>query len=128
MMPVLLKIVPETFRTVREELFLLGGAVLLGIPAGILFDLFRFLRRLIRHHWSVTMLEDIFFLLLISFLLLCYVSAFADGIFRMYYVIGCLCGFVLHECLLGNLFFSLWDSFARICRKLTHVFVKSDKK
>ena len=128
MMPVLLKIVPETYRTVQEELLLLGGAVLLGIPSGILFDFFRFLRRLISHHWAITMLEDIFFLLLVSFLLLCYISGFANGEFRMYYIIGCLCGFVLHECTLGNLFFSLWDSFARICRKLTHVFVKSHKK
>ncbi|MBR1553849.1 MAG: spore cortex biosynthesis protein YabQ [Oscillospiraceae bacterium] len=128
MMYLFLKTVPENFRTVEEELFLLGGAVLLGIPVGILFDFFRFLRRLIPHHWFFTALEDIFFLILVSFLLLCYVSTFAGGEFRMYHVIGCLCGFVLHECTLGNLFFSLWDSFARICRKLTRVFVKSDKK
>jgi len=128
MMYLLLKTVPENFHTVEEELFLLGGAVLLGIPAGILFDFFRFLRRLIPHHGLVTALEDIFFLILVSFLLLCYAGGFANGEFRIYYIIGCLCGFVLHECTLGKFFFSLWDSFARICRKLTHVFVKSDKK
>lgn len=124
----LLKIAPETFRTVEEELLLLGGSVLLGIPSGILFDLFRFLRRLIPHHWSVTMLEDIFFLIVTSFLLLCYVSGFARGEFRMHYVIGCLCGFVLHECTLGRFFFSLWDGFVRICRKIIIIFVKPDKK
>ncbi len=124
----LLKIAPETFRTVEEELLLFGGAILLGIPSGILFDLFRFLRRLIPHHWSVTMLEDIFFLTVASFLLLCYVSGFARGEFRMHYVIGCLCGFILHECTLGRFFFSLWDSFVQILMKISRLFVKTDKK
>ena len=48
MMYLFLKTVPENFHTVKEELFLLGGAVVLGIPAGILFDFFRFLRRLLQ--------------------------------------------------------------------------------
>lgn len=123
-----LQIVPETFRTVEEELLLLGGSVLLGIPAGIFFDLLRFFRRIIPHHAAAVLLEDIFFLLLVSFLLLCYVSAFARGEFRFYYVFGCLCGFGLYEALVGGPVLYLWDSFARICKKLFLSFVKHAKK
>ena len=121
-------IAPDTFRTVEEELLLFAGAFALGFPAGAIFDFLRFLRRIIRHHWSAVMLEDIAFLILLSFLLLTYVSAFAKGQFRLYHVIACLCGFVIHECTLGRLFFSLWDSFARICKKLSTNFVKHSKK
>lgn len=124
----LLKPAPEIYHTVEEELFLLGGSVLLGIPSGIVCDLLRFLRRLLPHHWSAVLLEDILFLILISFLLLCYVSGFARGEFRMYIVIGWLCGFLLHECTLGNLILHLWDSLARNFRKLLNLFVKSDEK
>ena len=124
----LLKIAPETFRTVEEELLLFAGAVTLGIPAGMLSDLFRFLRRIFRHHWAVVMLEDFLFLILLSFLLLVYVSAFAGGDFRFYYVLACLCGFVIYECTLGRLLFLVWDSFVRICRKLLTTFVKHSKK
>ncbi len=124
----MLKLIPETFYTVQEELLLLGGAVLLGIPAGIAWDCFRLLRRVLPHHWAAVMLEDIFYLIFVSFLLLCYASAFARGDFRMYYVIGCACGMVLYECILGRPVLRLWDSFARICKKLVASFVKHAKK
>jgi len=128
MLIMLLKMAPETFRSVEEELLLFAGAVLLGIPAGILSDFFRFLRRLLPHHWSAVMLEDFLFLILLSFLLLTYVSTFARGEFRFYHVIACLCGFVIHECTLGRFFFLVWDRFVRICKKLSTTFVKHSKK
>ena len=124
----LFRIAPDTFRTVEEELLLFAGAIILGLPAGIVFDFLRFLRRILRHHWAAVMLEDMLFLILLSFLLLTYAGTFAKGQFRLYYVIACLCGFVIHECTLGRCFFSLWDSFARICKKLLTTFVKHSKK
>ena len=44
--------IPDTFWTTQEELLLFGGSVLLGIPAGILFDLWRILRRLRPQTWG----------------------------------------------------------------------------
>ena len=38
--------IPDTFWTIQEELSLFGGACLLGIPAGILFDMNRLFRRM----------------------------------------------------------------------------------
>jgi len=121
-------VAPDTFRTVEEELLLLAGAVILGLPAGLVFDSLRFFRRILRHHWAAVMLEDITFLVFISFLLLTYVSTFGKGQFRFYYLIACLCGFVIYECTIGRLLFCLWDSFARICKKLLTTFVKHSKK
>ena len=125
---VLLKLIPETFYTVQEELLLLGGSVLLGIPSGIFFDFLRFFRRIAKHHAFTVMLEDMMFLLLTSLLLLCYVSTFANGIFRMYMVIGWLCGFLLYISTVGNLILYLWEHFARICEKIKAFFVKYSKK
>lgn len=124
----LLKLIPETFYTVQEELMLLGGSVLLGIPSGIFFDFLRFFRRIVKHHYFTVMLEDIIFLILTSFLLLCYVSTFGNGIFRMYIVIGWLCGFLLYIYTVGNLILHLWERFARICEKIKAFFVKYAKK
>ena len=122
------KLIPETFFTVQEELLLLGGSVLLGIPSGIFFDFLRFFRRIVPHHAFTVMLEDIFFLLVTSFLLLCYVSTFANGIFRMYLVIGWLCGFLLYISTVGNLMLYLLKYFTRILEKIKSFFVKYPKK
>jgi hypothetical protein len=124
----LIKLLPETFYTVQEELMLLGGSVLLGIPTGIFFDFLRLFRRIVKHHFLTVMLEDMLFLLLTSFLLLCYVSTFAGGVFRMYLVIGWLCGFLLYICTVGNLILALLERFARICEKIKAFFVKYPKK
>ncbi|MBR4319561.1 MAG: spore cortex biosynthesis protein YabQ [Oscillospiraceae bacterium] len=124
----LAKLIPETFCTVQEELLLLGGSVLLGIPSGIFFDFLRLFRRIVPHHAFTVMLEDIFFLLVTSFLLLCYVSTFAGGIFRMYLVIGWLSGFLLYIGTVGNFILHLLERFARICGKIKAFFVKYPKK
>lgn len=136
-------VVPETYVSVENQLLLFGGACLLGIPCGLVFDLLRLLRRLIPHHAAVTAIEDIAFPVICGFLLLGYTSAFALGEFRMYYVIGCLVGFVLYECTLGRplLFVGsricallrrpvLWAgrSIATICLKVSHSFVETSKK
>ena len=95
--------IPDTFWTIQEELSLFGGACLLGIPAGILFDLNRLFRRMIPHHHRLTVaIEDTLWMLCVAILLLCYASGFAKGVFRAYYAIGCLLGFILYECTLGQ--------------------------
>ena len=94
--------IPDTFWTTQEELALFGGSVLMGIPAGILFDGFRLFRRCIRHPALAVAVEDILWLLGVSVLLLCYASACARGVFRAYYAAGCLLGFLLYEVTLGE--------------------------
>lgn len=135
----LLQTIPETFRTVDEELLLFGGAILLGIPAGILFDITRLLRKVIHHHSILIAAEDILYFISVSFLLLCYTSAFAGGEFRFYFIIGCLIGFIAYYCTLGVVIMRcseillapvrwFWNRFVCICGKLRQTFVKCAKK
>lgn len=141
MMPAL--VVPETYVSSEEQLLLFAGACLLGIPCGILFDSMRLLRKLFSHHCAVVAVEDVIFSVLCGFLILGYTSAFARGDFRMYYVCGCFLGFVLYECTLGQIVIRvgsvicrllrapiLWSikRIALICRKLSAIFVRNNKK
>ena len=129
--------IPDTFWTIQEELSLFGGACLLGIPAGILFDLNRLFRRMIPHHHRLTVaIEDILWMLSVAILLLCYASGFAKGVFRVYYAVGCLLGFILYECTLGQPTVTLlykvlvapFTGFVRICTKGWLRFVQNNKK
>lgn len=134
-----LQVAPETFRTVDEEFILFFGAILLGIPAGIVFDITRLFRKIIKHNVFLVALEDILYFIFISFLVLCYISAFARGEFRIYYLIGCALGFMAYYYTLGAVImhFSdillmpvhwIYNKFIWICGKLEHCFVKSTKK
>ena len=121
-------IAPETYRTAQEELSLFGGSILLGIPAGLLFDILKLFRRIVPHSIWFTALEDILFLTAVSLLLLCYTGSIGGGEFRFYELVGCFGGFFLYEFLCSRFVFRLWDCFARICKKLMLNFVKYTKK
>ena len=104
--------IPDTFRTVQQELALFGGSVLLGIPSGIFLDGFRLFRRCVRHPALAAAVEDALWLLGTAVLLLCYASACAKGVFRVYYAVGCLLGLIVYELTLGEptvrLLYGLW--------------------
>ena len=51
--------IPDTYFTVQEQTTLFLSACLLGLPMGLLFDLFRMLRVLFRHALVVVAIEDI---------------------------------------------------------------------
>lgn len=139
----MLRYIPDTYWTTQEELTLFGGAILLGIPAGLFFDLFRLLRRLLPHRTAAVAAEDVLWLLGVGTLLLCYASGFAKGVFRGYFAVGCGLGFVLYECTLGRLLLPAAERTVRlllrplqraavgialICKKGAGRFVKVSKK
>lgn len=136
-------VIPGTYTSPEEQLLLFAGACLLGIPCGILFDSMRLLRRMIPHHPAFVAVEDMLFPVLCGILILGYTSAFAQGVFRFYYLWGCVLGFVLYECTIGKCVMAvcggvcrilsvplakLYLAFALICKKVGRIFVKNTKK
>lgn len=117
-------IIPETFVSVEMQLLLFAGSCLMGIPCGMTADFFRFLRKILPHHTIGVLLEDIFCCTIIALLLAGYMTAFAKGDFRIYYVIGAFLGFVLYECTISGIFNILYKSIRQICEK----FQKTRKK
>ncbi len=136
-------VIPGTYTSPGEQLLLFAGACLLGIPWGLLFDSLRLLRRLIPHHPVLVAVEDVLFPVLCAILLLGYTTAFAGSVFRIYYLWGCVLGFVLYECTVGTFVLKaagvlcgvfsiplggMWRTFALICKKAGQIFVKNNKK
>ncbi len=98
---------------------------------------------MIPHHAVFVAIEDVLFPVLCGILILGYTSAFAQGVFRMYYLFGCVLGFVLYECTIGRCVMAvccalcrilciplrkIWRAFALICKKVGQIFVKNNKK
>lgn len=83
-----------------------------GIIIGILFDIFRVLRRSFRTSDGVTYLEDFMFWILTGIILLYSIFTFSDGEIRFYMFIGIFIGALLYM-----LFFS--KNFIKINVKIT---------
>jgi hypothetical protein len=89
--------------------------MLLGLPAGILLDCFRTLRRLLPHHPAAVFLEDAVYAFLLCFLLQCYVWMYADTVFRWQYALGELLGLMLYLLTAGAVWMRM---LRRICLRL----------
>lgn len=95
--------VPETFFSVSEELKLFFICCLIGAGFGGIYDLFRTLRLLFRHTSVITAAEDIIFCLCWGITLSAFASAAALGIFRGFFVLGSILGFILYIFTVGRI-------------------------
>lgn len=95
-------IIPDTYLTVHEELILLFASAVLGCVLGVVFDIFRALRIIIPHKTFMTAAEDVLFMLIWAGSIVCFVSVFAKGDFRIYYIVGSVIGFILWRVTAGN--------------------------
>ena len=94
--------IPDTYFTVQEQTTLVLSACLLGLPMGLLFDLFRMLRVLFRHAMVVVAIEDILFCCTCAVTLAAFTSVACRGEFRLFYPVGMLLGCLLWRFTVGN--------------------------
>ena len=91
---------------ISRQLALFGQSVLLGLAAGLLYDLLRAFRlRLPRS----TALWDALYCLAVGTGLFFFTLRQAEGLLRGYVVLGALGGAVLFFCLLSSLLRPVWD-------------------
>lgn len=86
------------------------AAAFVGVFAGILFDLFRVFRRVIKHKTALTVIEDIFFWLITSVMAFAALLYINDGVIRFYLLLGAVIGFVIYFCTIGS-FVVKWLAF-----------------
>ncbi len=95
-------IVPETFFTISEELWLFFLSCAAGAVFGVYYDVFRTLRLTVPHHGFFIFLEDVIFLASYALFLSAFASAEARGELRAYYAFGGILGFILYYFTIGR--------------------------
>lgn len=69
---------------------------IIGIFSGIIFDIFRILRRTFKTKDFIIYIEDIIFWILIGFLLLYGLCVYTNGEIRLYLILAVILGFVIY--------------------------------
>ncbi|MBO4523475.1 spore cortex biosynthesis protein YabQ [Ruminococcus sp.] len=131
-----MKIVPETYFTVSEELKLFGLSCVMGLAIGVAFDVIRAIRLIIPHNKVLVAFEDVAFLLFYSVALVTFAGSVARGDLRAYFVIGNILGFMIYFVTLGNivmktlrnLFLIIVTCFGMILRPFKMIFAPLYKK
>ena len=98
--------------SLEARLFL--GSCLLGLPIGLLLDIFRTLRALLPHPKFVVFLEDALLSLAGCVLLQLYATVFARDSLRWYFALGAALGLALYLLTIGL----LWGRCLGVLRKI----------
>ena len=86
------------------QLYVFSAFIVTGVIIGILFDVFRILRRTFKTSDFITYIEDIAFWILTSIILIYSIFVFNNRELRIYTFIGLLLGLLIYLLLLSKLF------------------------
>ena len=119
--------VPETFFSVKEELWLFLLSCIFGAVFGVYYDVFRTLRLAIPHHSFFILLEDIVFLGTYAVFLSAFASAAARGELRAYFALGGILGFTLYYFTVGKFVIRLMQKITGVIKWIFAIAVKPFK-
>lgn len=97
--------------------------ILNGLLLGILFDIFRILRKSFKTPDFVTYIEDIFFWILSGFILLYSIFKFNNGELRLYVFMGILIGIFIYMLLFSKIFINVSTYIIRVLKKTFHILI-----
>jgi len=103
---------------VYSQLFSLFIFALTGIAIGILFDIFRIIRKSFKTPDFITYLEDILFWILTGFILLFTIFTFNNGEIRVYIFIGLIFGIITYMLTLSKYFINISVNILRFVKRI----------
>ncbi len=103
---------------VCNQLFCLLIFILTGLVIGILFDIFRILRKSFKTTDFITYLEDIIFWILTGCIMLFSIFIFNNGEIRSYVFIGIAIGIILYMLVISRFFIRISVNIIKFIKKI----------
>lgn len=117
---------------IYEQLFDLLAFMVTGIVIGLLFDIFRIIRRSFKTSDFITYIEDIIFWLLAGCILLFTIFTFNNGQIRIYIFIGLILGISIYILIFSKYFIKISVAILTFIKKVfyfpIHIIKKAIKK
>ena len=101
-----------------EQLYIFGSFLLTGFSIGILFDIFRILRKSFKTWDWITYIEDFLFWILTGLILLFSIFTFNEGELRGYIFIAIMLGIILYLLILSKYFIWLATKIITLVKKI----------
>lgn len=104
----------------NNQLYIFFIFILNGFLIGILFDIFRILRKTFKTEDFITYLEDFLFWIITGFLVIFSLFKFNNGELRGYIFIGILFGVIIYILLFSKIFIDVNLYIINIIKKIIH--------
>lgn len=103
----------------QEQIFIFF--FIIGIIIGIIFDIFRVIRKSFKTPDTITFIEDLIFLILTSILIIFSIIKLNGGEVRFYLFLGIFVGILLYSLTISNLCVIILYVFVSICKKILEI-------
>ena len=110
----------------QEQTFILF--FIIGLIIGIIFDFFRAIRKNFKSSDFTTLIEDIAFLSIISFLVIFSIIRINGGEVRFYLFLGIFFGILIYSLTISNLCVIILNIIVKICKNIFEVLYLISKK
>ena len=106
---------------IAAQLYSLSIYICSGIVIGILFDIFRVLRKAFNTIDLITYIEDTIFWLVTGIFIIFVLFKISDGQIRMYNIVGLIFGTILYILLISKAFINISVKIIMIIKKITYI-------
>lgn len=110
----------------QEQIFMLFFVI--GLIIGIIFDFFRAFRKNFKGSDLTTLIEDILFLSMASFLIIFSIIRINGGEVRFYLFLGIFFGILIYSLTISNLCVIILNVIVRLCKKMFQIPIQIFKK
>ena len=107
----------------QNQVYVFAIFILNGFLIGILFDIFRILRKSFKTPDFITYIEDILFWISSALLLLYSIFKFNNGELRMYIFLGIISGFLVYFLIFSKLFVDISVYTIKLIKKLINMLI-----
>lgn len=107
-----------------NEIYIFLLFILTGMSIGILFDIFRILRKSFKTIDFITYIQDFLFWILAGAILLYSIFSFNNGELRGYIFIGVILGIILYMLILSKYFVKISVAIINILKKIIYTPIK----
>ncbi|MBQ2917580.1 MAG: spore cortex biosynthesis protein YabQ [Clostridia bacterium] len=104
----------------ENQAYLFGIFILNGFLIGLLFDIFRILRKSFKTADFITYLQDILFWIITGFIILYSIFKFNNGELRGFIFIGIFCGVLTYMLIFSKIFIKINLSIINFFKKAIH--------
>lgn len=110
----------ETFFNVSEQTWLFLWSCVLGVGLGIVYDMFRVARVVLKHRKEAVFVEDFVFTVFSALAIFVYCTEKARGEVRFYIILGAALGFILYILTIGTLVVTITKKIVMVIWKIIY--------
>lgn len=107
----------------QNQAYVFAIFILNGVIIGILFDVFRILRKSFKTSNLITYIQDILFWILCGLILLYSIFKFNNGILRLFIFLGISVGIILYMLIFSKIFINFSVSSIKILKKILKILI-----